>query len=55
MYPIDNRRNEGAKPRKTEVNRDKTSFSENNGRIIERPRNISTRLNSAFTQSMKQQ
>lgn len=37
VYPIDRRRNGGAKPRNIEVSRDKSPFSENNGITIEKP------------------
>lgn len=37
LYPIDRSRNGGAKPRNIEVSRDKSPFSENNGRTIEKP------------------
>lgn len=37
IYPIDRRRNVGAKPRNIEVSRDKRPFAENNGRTIEKP------------------
>lgn len=37
IYPIDRRRNGGAKPRNIEVSRDKRPFAENNGRTIEKP------------------
>lgn len=37
IYPIERRRNVGAKPRNIEVSRDKRPFAENNGRTIEKP------------------
>ena len=36
-YPIDNRRNVGAKPRNMDVSLDKRPSAENNGRTIEKP------------------
>lgn len=36
-YPIERRRNGGAKPRNMEVSRDKRLFSENRGSTIEKP------------------
>jgi len=37
-YPMERRRNGGAKPRNMEVSRDKMLFSENSGSAIEKPK-----------------